>query len=78
MIPRQNISSLILPRKIEEAIDSGIFHIYAISEVDEGIELLSGMKSGKRDRKGIFPPSSFNRRVEDELRNLCRYSQEKG
>ena len=78
MIPRQNISSLILPRKIEEAIDSGIFHIYAISEVDEGIELLSGMKSGKRDRKGIFPPSSFNRRVEDELRNLCRYSQDKG
>lgn len=78
MIPRQNISSLILPRKIEEAIDSGIFHIYAISEVDEGIELLSGMKSGRRDRKGIFPPSSFNRRVEDELRNLCRYSQEKG
>ena len=78
MIPRQNISSLILPRKIEEAIDSGIFHIYAISEVDEGIELLSGMKSGKRDRKGIFPPASFNRRVEDELRNLCRYSQEKG
>ena len=78
MIPRQNISSLILPRKIEEAIDSGIFHIYAISEVDEGIELLSGMKSGKRDKKGIFPPASFNRRVEDELRNLCRYSQEKG
>ena len=78
MIPRQNISSLILPRKIEEAIDSGIFHIYAIIEVDEGIELLSGMKSGKRDRKGIFPPASFNRRVEDELRNLCRYSQEKG
>ena len=77
MIPRQNISSLILPQKIEKAIDEGLFHIYAISEVDEGIELLSGIKSGERDKRGFFPPSSFNRRVEDGLRNLCRYSQDK-
>ena len=78
ILPKQNTSSLILPRTIEKAIDSGMFHIWAISEVDEGIELLTGIKSGQRDRKGVFPPSSFNRRVEDGLRNLCRYSQEKG
>ena len=78
MIPRQNISSLILPRRIEKAIDEGLFHLYAITEADDGIELLTGMKSGRRDRKGQFPLSSFNRRVEDGLRNLCRYSQEKG
>ena len=78
MLPSQNVSSLILPRNIEKAIDDGLFHIYAISDIDEGIELMSGIRSGKRDRKGIFPPSSFNRRVEDGLRSLCRYSQEKG
>ena len=78
MIPVQNISSLILPRNIEKAIDEGMFHIYAISEVDDGIELLTGMKSGKRDRKGSFPLQSFNRRVEEGLRDLCRYSQDKG
>ena len=78
MLPKQNIASLILPRTIEEAINNGMFHIWAISSVDEGIELLSGMKSGERYKKGNFPPASFNRRVEDGLRNLCRYSQEKG
>ena len=78
ILPKQNTSSLILPRTIEKAMDEGKFHIWAISEVDEGIELLTGMKSGRRDRKGAFPVSSFNRRVEDGLRNLCRYSQEKG
>ena len=78
MIPVQNISSLILPRRIEDAMDSGCFHIWAISEVDEGIELLTGMRSGQRDRKGSFPLPSFNRKVEDGLRSLCRYSQEKG
>ena len=78
MIPVQNISSLILPAAIEEAMDRKMFHIWAISEVDEGAELLTGIRSGQRDRKGAFPPVSFNRRVEDGLRNLWRYSQEKG
>ena len=78
MLPKQNISSLILPRSIEKALDDNKFHIWAISDVDEGIELLTGIRSGQRDRKGAFPPSSFNRRVEDGLRNLCRYSQDKG
>ena len=78
MIPRQNISSLILPRSIEKAMDAGRFHIWAISDVDEGVELLTGIRSGQRDRKGTFPPVSFNRRVEDGLRNLWRSGQEKG
>ena len=78
ILPVQNISSLILPTSIEKAMNEGLFHIWAISDVDEGIELLSGLRSGKRDRKGDFPPSSFNRRVEDGLRNLWRCSQDKG
>ncbi len=78
ILPVQNISSLILPTPIEKAMNEGLFHIWAISDVDEGIELLSGLRSGKRDRKGDFPPSSFNRRVEDGLRNLWRCSQDKG
>ena len=78
ILPVQNISSLILPTSIEKAMNEGLFHIWAISDVDEGIELLSGLRSGNRDRKGDFPPSSFNRRVEDGLRNLWRCSQDKG
>ncbi len=78
ILPVQNISSLILPTTIEKAMNDGLFHIWAISDVDDGIELLSGVRSGKRDNKGDFPPASFNRRVEDGLRNLWRCSQDKG
>ena len=78
IIPEQNVSSLILDEDVEKAVAEKRFHIYAISELDEGMELLSGMRRGMRDRRSAFPPGSFNRRVEDGLRNLCRYSQEKG
>ena len=75
IIPQQNISSLILPHHIEDAISKGIFHIYAISSIDEGMELLSGLKPGERGRKGLFPPETFNKIVEDELKRLCHNSQ---
>lgn len=78
IIPEQNVSSLILDEDVEKAVAEKRFHIYAISELDEGMELLSGMRRGTRDRRSAFPPGSLNRRVEDGLRNLCRYSQEKG
>lgn len=75
IIPEVNISSLILPRHIEKAIDEHRFHIYAIGDLDDGMALLSGMPIGERDRKGIFTPGSYNRKVEDALRELCRWSQ---
>ena len=78
IIPEQNISSLILSENVEKAVKEKQFHIYAISELDEGMELLSGLRRGTRDRHSVFPPGSFNRRIEDGLKELCKHSQEKG
>ena len=75
IIPVQNKSSLILPYKVEKAIGEGKFHIWAISSIDEGLELLSGLEKGERDRKGNYKQGSFNRLIEDELRDLWRSSQ---
>lgn len=70
IIPHQNIRSLILDYEVENAIKNGEFHIYAISTINEGMELLTGLKPGTRDRKGIFSIGSFNRIIEDNLRKL--------
>ena len=78
IIPEVNRSALILSGRIEEAINKGLFHIWTISEIDEGMTLLTGLDSGERDRKGIFPAGSFSRKVEDGLRNLWHCSQDKG
>ena len=75
IIPYQNKTSLILPYRIEEAVDSGSFHIWTISSIDEGLELLTGLRMGERDRKGNYPQGTINRAIEDELKALCRASQ---
>ncbi|MBQ0070821.1 MAG: hypothetical protein KBS81_03040, partial [Spirochaetales bacterium] len=56
-------------------IEQGTFHIWAISSIDEGLQLLSGLECGERDRRGNYPPSSFNRIIEDELKELYQSSQ---
>lgn len=47
IIPVQNVSELILPDEIIEAIGSGMFHIYPVANIDEGIELLMDIPAVK-------------------------------
>ena len=70
IIPRQNVKSLVLSHDVEEAVRDGMFHIYAISDIEEGMEIMTGLSSGKRNAKGVFPAGTFNRRIEDRLKNL--------
>ena len=76
VIPKQNIRSLILPYEVEESISVGEFHLWALSTIEEGMELLTGLPGSDRDRKGNFRPGTFNRMIEDSLRKL--YESGKG
>lgn len=42
MIPIQNVKNLILKDEIVEAVKAGTFSIYAISSIEEGLEILTG------------------------------------
>ncbi len=46
IIPYQNIRNLNLCPSVINAVKKGKFHIYAIKTVDEGIEILTGLKAG--------------------------------
>lgn len=67
IIPRTNISNLMLKDEVLEAVDSGMFHIYAVDNVDDGIEILTGIKAGQPDKNGVFPKGSINCRVADAI-----------
>ena len=72
MIPRRNVVNLTLSREVQKAIASGAFHVWAVSTIDEGITVLTGMVAGAADPRGDFPPDSFNGKVRRELLRMAR------
>jgi len=69
MIPRANVRHLMLEREVIQAVRANKFNIYAISSVDEGIEVLTGLPAG-RWRNARWTPGSINDRVDRRLKNL--------
>jgi len=69
IIPRSNEQNLMLKESVVEAAKEGKFHIYAVSTIEEGIELLTGMEAGKRKEDGTFEEGTINYRVEKALRD---------
>jgi len=67
IIPHQNIRNLVLSDEVVEAVEKGLFHIYPIKTVDEGIELLTGVPAGERLPDGTYPPGTVNDRVYKKL-----------
>ncbi|MDH4210018.1 MAG: AAA family ATPase [candidate division WOR-3 bacterium] len=66
IIPHANVEDLMLKQEIVDAVTSKKFHIYAVKTIDEGIELLTGIKAGKRLKTG-FEKNSINFRVAQRL-----------
>ncbi len=74
LIPRANVRNLMLRAEVREAAEAGLFHIYPITNVDEGIALLTGWPSGKRDESGTYPLGSINRKVAARLKDFAARS----
>ncbi|UCG30296.1 MAG: AAA family ATPase [candidate division WOR-3 bacterium] len=66
VIPRANVDDLMLKQEIVDAVTKKKFHIFAVKTIDEGIELLTGMKAGKRKKTG-FEKDSINYHVSQRL-----------
>ncbi|MCK5433879.1 MAG: hypothetical protein KAI42_01140, partial [Dehalococcoidales bacterium] len=71
VIPKANLRNLMLRPEVVEAVKEGKFHIYAVSTVDEGIEVLTGMPAGKRGKDGKYPAGTINRKVADTLKEMA-------
>ena len=65
-IPASNIRGLILRDDVRKAVGEGKFHIYAIETVDQGLELLSGVKAGSPGEAG-----TLHNLVDERLRSMA-------
>ena len=67
LVPASNVRHLMLRRDVVEAVEAGKFKVFAVETIDQGIEILTGLPAGDRDKDGHYPEGSVNRRVEDRL-----------
>jgi len=71
MIPESNTQNLMLKEEIVDAVKSGKFHIYTVRTIDEGIELLTGIKAGKKLPDGFYEEESVYFRVDKKLQEMA-------
>jgi len=72
LIPVENVDDLMLRNDVIEAVAKGKFHIFPVTTVEEGIEILTGVKAGKRNAQGKFEQGSVFARADERLREMAK------
>lgn len=71
VIPRANVNDLMLRDDVVESVAGGQFHVWAISTIDEGVELLMGVPAGEMDSQGRYPEGSLHHAVQQRLLEMA-------
>jgi lon-related putative ATP-dependent protease len=70
VIPKSNMDNLMLKPELVSAVKEGRFHIWAVETIDQGLEILTGNKAGKKLKQGGFSKNSVHDRVDRRIRAL--------
>jgi lon-related putative ATP-dependent protease len=76
IIPVQNVKNLMLSTEVIEAVKEKKFHIYPVATIDEGIEVLTGVRAGKKGKNGKFPADSVHGKAMAKLLKFSEKSEE--
>jgi ATP-dependent Lon protease len=71
LIPVQNVPDLMLREDIYEAVQKKKFHVYAVRTIDEGIEILTGIKAGVVRADGRVEAGTVNARARERLQQYA-------
>ncbi len=77
VIPDKNVANLMLKDEVVEAVKEKKFHIYPISTIGEGLEILIGMRAGKKTAKGVYPKGTLYNLVDERLKKMEKLVKEK-
>jgi lon-related putative ATP-dependent protease len=70
MIPAANVNNLMLRKDVVEAVDQGRFHVWQVSTIEQGIEVLTGVPAGQVDEHFQFPPDTVFGAVQAKLKKF--------
>jgi lon-related putative ATP-dependent protease len=71
IIPAKNVRNLMLKQEVVDSVKEGRFHIWPISTVEEGVEILTGMGAGVLQPDASYPEGTFFRKVDERLTELA-------
>lgn len=72
IIPYQNVRNLVLNEEVVEAVRKKLFHIYPVSTIDQGIQLLTGLEAGVKNNDGSYKKGTINHLVNSKLERYAR------
>ncbi|MGD8999131.1 MAG: ATP-binding protein [Granulosicoccaceae bacterium] len=75
IIPQSNVKHLMLRHEVVEAVTNKQFHVYPVENIDQAIEILTGVPAGEADAEGKFPADSINYRAEQKLLTMSQYRE---
>jgi len=71
IIPIENVEDLMLRDEVIEAVARGKFRVYPVKTVEEGIEILTGVKAGGRAENGQYDPDTVFALADERLREMA-------
>ena len=71
VIPRTNLRDLMLDDDVIQAVNDGHFTIYAVTTIDDVIEIFTAMEAGLEGDDHQFPTGSFNALMHDSLKQFA-------
>ncbi|MDL2263318.1 AAA family ATPase [Synergistaceae bacterium OttesenSCG-928-I11] len=74
MIPASNVQHLMLHHDVLESVREGKFSVWAVSTIDEGLEILTGVPAGKQNKQGNYPGKSIHGLTKSCLRSWIEKS----
>ena len=70
IIPQINVKNLMLKKEVVAAVKEGTFRIYAVTTVNDALEILTGMPAGEL-KDGVYPEGTVNFLVDKRLREMA-------
>ncbi len=70
VIPQPNVKHLMLREDVVAACAEGKFRVHAVEDVDQAIELLTGVPAGEPDAQGLVPEDTINYLVAAQLAEM--------
>jgi lon-related putative ATP-dependent protease len=71
IIPGKNVRNLMLKQEVIDAVKAGQFHVWPISTVEQGIEILTGMEAGERQPDGTYPKDTLFSKVDERFLEIA-------